>query len=294
MAKGRRNSHMARLHKKLQTEPTSRVFARLADAFRLSEHIEDAIELCHKGLESHPDLVSGHIVLGQCYLDQGDLGPAQEAFSRALSLDSNNLLVLKSLGDILFRKGEVAQAVEHYRRILELDPRNGEIREVVRELEVELGLSSVEELAAQSPFEVLGQPAVTEVPVFGNMDLEPGETREWLLGDEDDKEPAELEAQLSPEETELLENGTDERSDKGPPRGMATSTLAEVYFQQGLLDKAIETFQKVLRHDPDDQQARIRLEDLRALRSAKQKNGSQDAEMSREFVQEMGIMVKSE
>jgi tetratricopeptide (TPR) repeat protein len=269
---------MARLHKKLQLEPTSRVFARLADAFRLSEHVEDAIELCHKGLEIHPDLVSGHIVLGQCYLDRGDLDEARESFLRALALDADNILVLKSLGDILFRKGEVEQAVEHYRRVLELDPRNTEIREIVRELEIELGQNSAEEPESQSPFELLGQPAVTEIPVFGTAVLEPGEAREWLMGDGDGKEPADLEAQLSPEETELLEDGADEHSDKGPPRGMATSTLAEIYFQQGLVDKAIETYKKVLRHDPDDQEARTRLEALRAARSAKQKSQPPETE----------------
>ncbi|KPL16259.1 MAG: hypothetical protein AMJ92_13040 [candidate division Zixibacteria bacterium SM23_81] len=76
--------------------------------------------------------------------------------------------------------------------------------------------------------------------------------------------PAEL-AELSPEETELLREEQEQDVGKGPPRGMATATLAEIYFQQGLLDKAIETYRKVLRHHPEDLQVKDRLKELRDM-----------------------------
>jgi tetratricopeptide (TPR) repeat protein len=76
-------------------------------------------------------------------------------------------------------------------------------------------------------------------------------------------------AHLSPEETELLRAEQDGHTSTGPPRGMATATLAEIYFQQGYLDKAIEIYQKVLRHDPGDEKSRARLSELRAMRSSR-------------------------
>jgi hypothetical protein len=59
---------------------------------------------------------------------------------------------------------------------------------------------------------------------------------------------------------------------------MATATLAEIYFQQGLLDKAVEIYQKVLRHHPDDQKSRERLAALRAMRSSGRAQDADDAE----------------
>lgn len=273
--KGSPKSQMARLHKKLQTEEKSRVFARLADQFRLSDHVEDAIELCQKGIEFHPNYLSGHIVLGQCYLDLGKLEEARGAFLRALALDSENLLVLKNLGDILFQQGELEEALGHYRHVLKLDPMNADIQRVVEKIQAQQReRPPTESKEEMSP--------VSEASVFQDRPLEQEEPRSSLAeGKEppDEEEfseekkfsagPLGTEAELSPEETELLRDKEEGGGGKGPPRGMATATLAEIYFQQGLVDKAIETYKKVLRHSPEDRTARNRLAELRALRSDK-------------------------
>jgi tetratricopeptide (TPR) repeat protein len=258
--KSSQHSLMARLHKKLQSNGKSRVFARLADELRRRDHIEEAIELCRKGLQFHPDYASGHVVLGKCYLGRGDLEEAREAFREALTIDSGNVLVLKNLGDITFRQGDLEAATEYYQRILELDAGNAEVREVL----VELKAPQDEHPPADPPIELS---VVTEVPVFEEQLSEPpdavsGPEEEQPCADSEGEEP-----KLSPEETELLRDEEDEESGKGPPRGMATATLAEVYFQQGLLDQAIETYQKVLRHQPDDDGVKDRLAELKALRS---------------------------
>jgi len=113
-------------------------------------------------------------------------------------------------------------------------------------------------------------PRAAEMPPFGEQIFEAMEPLSAYLNGEGSSDQApDEEAQLSPEETELLRDEEQEEMGKGPPRGMATATLAEVYFQQGLLDKAIETYKKVLRHQPGDQAIKDRLSELRTLRSAK-------------------------
>jgi tetratricopeptide (TPR) repeat protein len=323
----RNDSSMARLHRKLEVNERSRVFARLADAFRQSEHIEEAIELCHRGLRHHPDYVSGHIVLGQCYLDLDQLDEAREAFLRALALDEENVLVLKSLGSILFRQGKFREAHGRYCQALRFDARNYSLQEMVRDLEAKLQETAAQQKlsgegsspqespadtsiseggAGSPPAGAFSFPSGLEVPVFGKEILEertPEEHRRWIREMDEESEARDPEsgtgdrgpgtgdsrpaitdprsgsrnqmndAHLSPKESELMRNGEDEHTDKGPPRGMATATLAEVYFKQGLLDKAIDIYQKVLRHDPDDGRSRRRLGELRAMRASR----SQDA-----------------
>ncbi len=255
-------SQMARLHRRLQTDETSLVFARLADQFRLSEHVEDAMELLHKGLQFHPDYASGHIVLGNCYLDLGALEDAREAFLRALALDSENILILKKLGDILHRQGATQEALEHYRRALELEPNNADLREVMGKLTAEPREASTGEHVGEIP---LAQGR----SYFQEEVLEPEQSLSVLLKEAPSGQSTEEQPSLSPKEEELLQADVESDAGKGPPRGMATATLAEIYFQQGLLGKAIDTYQKVLRHKPEDQAIRERLKELRAMRSSR-------------------------
>jgi tetratricopeptide (TPR) repeat protein len=259
----RSNSQMARLHMKLQTDEKSRVFARLADELRLSGHVEDALELLQQGIQFHPDYSSGHVILGKCYLDLGALEDAQEAFLRALALDSENIFVLKTLGDILFQQGELEEAAQRYQRALELDSRNADIQKVVEKLRSQHGDHPPVEPEDQRP--PMAQASVSEEQPSQTQGPEPSSLDEEELV----AEPVAELTELSPEETELLQEGEGDEAGKGPPRGMATATLAEIYVQQGLVEKAIETYKKVLRHLPEDQVIKDRLRELRAMRSSK-------------------------
>lgn len=284
--KGLPNSQMARLHKKLQTKEDSRVFARLADQLRRKDHLDDAVDVLQKGIQFHPHYASGYVVLGHCHLDMGAVKKAQEAFLQALRLDSENLLVLKNLGDIFFQQDKLEEALEHYRQVLKLDPLNVDIKQVVNKLEtrrqdeITLAARRLEGAgpAAESESESEPEPdpdpgkeipLAAEVSPFGEQIFESMKPLSSYLEEESSYQASETEAQLSPEETELLRDEEEGEESKGPPRGMATATLAEVYFQQGLLDKAIETYKKVLRNQPGDQAVKDRLSELRNLRSAK-------------------------
>lgn len=48
---------------------------------------------------------------------------------------------------------------------------------------------------------------------------------------------------------------------------LSSSTLAELYFGQGFLDKAIEVYQQLLHREPDNERGRARLGELRAMQA---------------------------
>ena len=48
---------------------------------------------------------------------------------------------------------------------------------------------------------------------------------------------------------------------------LSSSTLAELYFRQGFLDKAIEVYQQLLYREPDNERGRARLGELRAMQA---------------------------
>jgi tetratricopeptide (TPR) repeat protein len=89
--------------------------------------------------------MSGHIVYGQALYESNRFDGAQAVFETALSLDPENLIALKHLGDIARQAGDLKAARIWYQRVLEADPRNEEIAQLM------ISLLAVPEPAPQSP-----------------------------------------------------------------------------------------------------------------------------------------------
>ena len=113
------------LRKKFEENPR-RYFAPLANEYRKSGEIEQAIAICREYLPQQPGHMSGHIVFGQALFEAKQLDEAKTVFETALSLDPENLIALKHLGDITLAAGDKEAAKGWYKRVLEADPRNEE------------------------------------------------------------------------------------------------------------------------------------------------------------------------
>jgi tetratricopeptide (TPR) repeat protein len=122
------------LSQKLETDPKSKVFAQLADAYRKSNMIDEAIEIAKKGLEIHPNYGAAHLVLGRCYLEKRIYSLAREEFERVASLDPHNFAALKLLADVHFSQGAKEEAIRRYRQVLDIDPLNSEVAERLAQL----------------------------------------------------------------------------------------------------------------------------------------------------------------
>ena len=71
-----------------------------------------------------PGHVSGHIVLGQALYEAGEANEARDIFTASLELDPENLIALRTLGEIAQIDGEFDAARQWYERLLDADPRN--------------------------------------------------------------------------------------------------------------------------------------------------------------------------
>ena len=112
-------------------ENPRRYFAPLANEFRKGGDLEQAILICQEFLPQQPGHMSGHIVYGQALFESGRLDEARGVFETALSLDPENLIALRHLGDIAGRQGDPSSARRWYERVLEADPRNDEIQSLL-------------------------------------------------------------------------------------------------------------------------------------------------------------------
>src|SRR5512133_1629492 len=122
------------LKKKFDENPR-RYFAPLANEYRKSGDLDQAISLCRTHLPLQPGHISGHIVLAQALFEAGTLDESREIFHTALGLDPENLIALRYLGDIAKETRDLETARSWYERVLEVDPRNDEIEQLIRDLD---------------------------------------------------------------------------------------------------------------------------------------------------------------
>ena len=146
------------LRKKFDENPR-RYFAPLANEFRKMGDLEQAVFICQEYLPQQPGHMSGHIVYGQALFELGRDEEAKAVFETALSLDPENLIALRHLGDIARQAGDLDVAKFWYQRVLESDPRNEEISQILMSLESEPAVSA----PAQSRHSPVTAPAAVSI-----------------------------------------------------------------------------------------------------------------------------------
>src|SRR5579872_2838753 len=121
------------LRRKFDENPR-RYFAPLANEYRKAGDFDQAIFICQEYLPQQPGHMSGHIVYGQALYEAKRLEEARTVFETALSLDPENLIALRHLGDISRDQGDMTGARGWYERVLDADPRNEDIAAMIAAL----------------------------------------------------------------------------------------------------------------------------------------------------------------
>ncbi len=125
------------LKRRLDIEPGSRLFVALAEEYRKSGRLADALSTLQKGLLAHPHYLSAHVALGRAYLEAGQITEAIATFSKVLSSDPGNLVSAKSLADIYLSRGDSVEAIKKYKLYRALAGDRG-VDDIIERLEVEL------------------------------------------------------------------------------------------------------------------------------------------------------------
>ncbi len=157
------------LKKKFDENPR-RYFAPLANEFRKSGDAEQAVMICEEFLPQQPGHMSGHIVYGQALFDLGRLDDARTVFETALTLDPENLIALRHLGDIAQSHGDLESARHWYQRVLEADPRNEEVQALITSLDAGAQAAPPPIEAAPAPTVIEQSMMVEFAPDFGTSD----------------------------------------------------------------------------------------------------------------------------
>ena len=151
------------LRKKFDENPR-RYFAPLANEYRKSGDLAQAVFILEEYLPQQPGHISGHIVYGQTLFELGRDEEAKRVFETALSLDPENLIALRHLGHISRQAGDFDAARSWYQRLLEADPRDAEIEQLLGSLEA-AAQAHAAELSRPSQSAPLPPPAPTMAEV---------------------------------------------------------------------------------------------------------------------------------
>lgn len=125
------------LKRRLELDPSSRLFVTLAEEYRKTGRLADALSTLQKGLLAHPGYISAQVALGRAYLEAGQITESIATFSKVLANDPGNLVSAKSLADIYLSRGESLEAVKKYKLYRALSG-DRKVDEIVERLQAEL------------------------------------------------------------------------------------------------------------------------------------------------------------
>lgn len=182
------------LEEHLQNNPDSILFARLADLYLEGNRIEEAIQLCENGLKEHPYYVTGHLILGKCYLAKKLYDQAEKEFKRVLLFDPKYLAAHKCYGDLMREIGWENTCEMSYKKILLIDPLDEVAQSMVGDYVIE-GESAQEEVETLHTEPTDFEEALVDVsPMTENPEEE-----DLLFQEEDEKATQTYSSQEEPE-----------------------------------------------------------------------------------------------
>ena len=155
-------SRLEELKRRVDSDPASIAFASLAEEYRRAARFDEAVEASRAGLRFHPTYVSARVTLGRSLMELALYDQAERELHVVARSTPDNLAARRALGDLYWRQGDLARALEQLQLASGLAPGDGELAEMVRELELDVAASAppVEEPATGAE----AAEAVTDVP----------------------------------------------------------------------------------------------------------------------------------
>ncbi len=121
--------------KRYQDDPTSRVFAPLAEAYRKAGLVDEAIDIAREGLRMHPHFVGGRVALARALFEKKLYSDVIDELQSVTQDVPDNLAAQRLLAESCLMMGRVAEALTAYKMLLFYTPEDIETAALVKELE---------------------------------------------------------------------------------------------------------------------------------------------------------------
>ena len=165
-AKGAHSAVLYEYLRKYQEDPTSRVFAPLAESYRKAGLIKEAVEIAREGLRIHPQFVGGRVALARALFDLKQYEDVILELRQVCRDVPDNLVAQRLVAESALLLGRSEEALEAYKTLLYFSPSDAESAKMVQELEttayqrapesLRKDFSPASQFEAKSAHEVLG------------------------------------------------------------------------------------------------------------------------------------------
>lgn len=125
------DERIAKCNKILDENPSSQIFAALAEAYRKKGDLDKAFRICQNGLKVHPNYGSAHLVMAKINLDKGMYDWAETEVQKAVELDGSTRVTELLLSEIYIYKGEFNKACRMLEALFQADPGNEQIKKLL-------------------------------------------------------------------------------------------------------------------------------------------------------------------
>ena len=152
---------LIRYQKAYEDDPNSLVFAPLAEAYRKLGMLDKSQEILVQGLKKHPDYLLGHLGLARCYYDLNQHQQVCDTLMPYISGHRDNLQLQKLYAESSYKLGNFDEALETYKHVLFINPKDKAVGDFVLELEakIEAKASSINQVKSTTTFEIEKIPA---------------------------------------------------------------------------------------------------------------------------------------
>lgn len=137
------------LQAELEQNPRALSFPQLADLYLEKEMVEEAYDLLQKGLQFHPNSVSGMLVLARILKIRNHFSEAEGLLSKAVRLAPQNWQAYLMRADLFVRLGQHNQALADFKKVLMFNATHPVARKAVAKLEM---ITSEHDFDADSEF----------------------------------------------------------------------------------------------------------------------------------------------